>query len=224
MIADDDQRLRPVTNHRRDDSRKEQQQQQVAPQLADEHRKSANTVREQHVRPITARRRARLDARQAPIRRAKLAQHVGDRQPGSHRQIKLLRLVHLRRQGATAHTKHTIARGSGRDRCEHPERCQRSAPPTIVRLGVSVVVFAFACGSQLYGSGRDDRRPSDEATVPGWDPLVAERNVAVPKSVHRVFGSVERHLDVVRGAIDERNSQHDHRAGKDRRTRFARTA
>ena len=112
--ADDDQRLRPVTNDSRDDSREEQQQQQITPQLADEHRKSADAVREQHVRPINGQTPARLDARQAPIRRAKLAQHVSNRQPRSYSQIKLLRLGHLRRQGATAQTKHadTIARGS----------------------------------------------------------------------------------------------------------------
>jgi hypothetical protein len=46
-----------------------------------------------------------LDPRQALIRRATRAEHVGDRQPGSYSQIELLRLVHLRPRGATAETK-----------------------------------------------------------------------------------------------------------------------
>ena len=113
MIAADDQRLRLVANHRRDDSRDEQQQQQIAPQLADEHRKSADAVREQHVRPVDVQTPPRLQARQTVLRRAQLAQHIGDRQPGSFSEIKPLRLDHLRYQGATAQAKHadTIARG-----------------------------------------------------------------------------------------------------------------
>jgi hypothetical protein len=44
-----------------------------------------------------------------------------------------------------------------------PSRAPRAAR---IRLGVSVVVFAFAFGGQFYGFGRDDRRPADELPCP----------------------------------------------------------
>ena len=63
----DDQRLRPVADHRRDDGRDEQQQQQVAAQLAGEHRPGADAVRGQDVRPVDPQAPARLGARKPRI-------------------------------------------------------------------------------------------------------------------------------------------------------------
>ena len=81
------------------------------------------------------------------------------------------------------------------------------------------MVLALAFGGERYRPSGDDGRPADEAAVPGRDPFVAERNVAVPKGLHRFLGRVERHLDVVVAAIHQRDPQHNHGVGKHRVTR-----
>ncbi len=92
--AADDQRLGAITDDGRDDGRHEKQEQQVAAELADENRKRADAVRQQHVRPIDGQTLACLDAREARFGRAELAQSVSDRQHRSRGQVKLRRFTH----------------------------------------------------------------------------------------------------------------------------------
>ena len=126
----DDQRLRPVADHRRDDRRDEQQQQQVAAQLADEHRPGTDSVRGQNVRPVDAQAPARLAARKTRIGRAELAQHIRHRQRRGGGELELLRLGrrsgwHGTGRGCRVRCRlnlHRLSLGAGDDPSHRPPR------------------------------------------------------------------------------------------------------